>query len=202
MSVAAADSATVAEVRSLMITAGMCSGAMRNRRDRPIKNGRWYVACSGTITKVGWGDVAMAEMKALATSLPATAVVILLPETPPGGQHLHFSDRPSSPGDWCWYDREDHDDGPDSSSLAAAATFVITAGQVLVSERVAVPNRLGAAWLSPGYRYTRAGSTIRSSKQRFHVIRIPVIEALISTAATKGARSVNDQHAWWSPAHA
>jgi hypothetical protein len=99
------------------------SGQMRPRWDRMAKNSRWYLVGRSTLVKIGWGDLAAADLDVLAEHLGGGAAFVALRENPRGGQHLpHPADEPW-PG-WCWYDR------PDCNpitvvGLAASATFAV-----------------------------------------------------------------------------
>lgn len=81
-------------------------GAVHTRTERVAKNSRWYLVRRGELAKVGWGDLATEDFDQIAQSLRDGAAFVVLPEAPPGGQHLpHIADE--SIEGWCWYDRPD-----------------------------------------------------------------------------------------------
>ena len=52
--------------------AGLHSGAVRHRWDRPVKNGRWFVCREGLVARSGWGDLSLAELRVAGRRWAAT----------------------------------------------------------------------------------------------------------------------------------
>jgi hypothetical protein len=117
-------------------------GQMRPRWDRLGKNCRWYLVRRGFLRKVGWGDLAAADLAVLAEHLGGREAFVALRENPCGGQHLPHPAAEPRPG-WCWYDMPDC--GPvTTAELAGSATFVLINNAVLavttgVEPEVTVP---------------------------------------------------------------
>ena len=163
---------------SFALPAGVHIGQTCSRSDRPVKNGRWYLAGEPTaggpplLAKVGWGDVSFVDLDSFGRELGAHEIFIVLPEHPPGGQHLPFH----APGDqvergtWCWYDRPDDPPGPTIADLVAGAWYAIVGGVVCVVDQFGEANRLGAVWRERGYRYTQAGRTVSTGRLRLKAI--------------------------------
>jgi hypothetical protein len=173
------------------LPSGLRAGAMRNRRDRPVKNGRWYLVGAGVAAKVGWGDLSLTDLHAVGATLPDGWVFLALPESPPGGQHLPYATVTghAAAGDWCWYDRPDHQPGPDVATLAHAARYAVVAGRVHVVDALGQRSRTGHVWVHPGYRYTRTGRVIRTAR-----VRLPALtpaELLAELAAVAGPRGAS-----------
>ena len=144
---------------------GLRPGALRARYDRPIKNGRWYLADRHSLTKVGWGDLSFVDLAAIAADLSSEQIFLTLPENPPGGQHLpfHEPDAPISGGSWCWYDRPDDPPGPTVTELAGGARYAVVDGQVRYVDRYGEANRRNV-WIQRGHRYTRTGRILSTGK--------------------------------------
>jgi hypothetical protein len=76
------------------------TGQMHPRWDRLAKNNRWYLVRRSFLHKVGWGDLAAADLDLLAEHLGGREAIVAVRENPAGGQHLpHPADEPR-PG-WC-----------------------------------------------------------------------------------------------------
>jgi hypothetical protein len=155
-----------------------------------VKNGRWYLVGPRTACKVGWGDLALADLRAIAESNLAGWLFLALPESPPGGQHLPFTGEVGTArlGDWCWYDRPDHQPGPDLATLAAAAHFAVFDGLVYRVDALERRNRDGKVWISPGYRVTRTGRLIRAGRVKLPAVTPDELhDALTATAGPGNA---------------
>lgn len=162
-----------ASLSAARLAGGIVPGAMRSRADRPLKNGRWYLAAPGTLTKIGWGDLSFADLTAIAADLHHDKGIFLaLPEHPPGGQHLpsHEWGEPASGGSWCWYDRPDDPPGPTIAELAAGADYAVLDGEVLYVDHYGAANRPGAVWIKRGYRCTRTGRILSTGTVRLLTI--------------------------------
>lgn len=151
---------------------GIRRGALRARENRPIKNGRWYIAGRDVLTKVGWGDLSFVDLDAIAADLHDGEIFLALPESPPGGQHLPFHEpgEPIGDGSWCWYDRPDDPPGPAITDLVGGARYAVLDGEVRYVDSYGEPNRLGCVWVKRGYRYTRTGRILSTGKVRLRVI--------------------------------
>ena len=168
---------TVDEFR-ITLPAGVGIGQIRGRQDRPVKNGRWYLARGATVgrrsllAKVGWGDLSFEDIEAFARQLGPDEILIVLPEHPPGGQHLpfHTPDAVVEPGTWCWYDRPDDPPGPTIADLVDGAWYAIVDRVVCVVDQFSEANRLGMIWRERGYRYTQTGRTVSTGRLRLKAI--------------------------------
>lgn len=180
---------------------GLRRGALRARYDRPIKNGRWYLADRQTLTKVGWGDLSFVDLAAIAAALSGEAIFLALPENPPGGQHLpfHEPDEPISSGSWCWYDRPDDPPGPTVTELAGAARYAVLDGQVRYVDRYRQANRLGNVWVQRGYRYTRAGRILSTGKVRLRAIAPDHLTNRLADLTGDVERRSTNASCWPSP---
>ncbi len=142
---------------------------MRGREDQAVKNGRWYIVRGGTLTKVGWGDVSFNDLHHVAATLQHDRAFVVLPEHPPGGQHLpsHVADHDDG---WSWYDRADHTP-PTIEALVDAAWFVIVDSELVFVDHHAEANRAGTVWLRRGRRIRRDGTVVPTAKVRVKAIR-------------------------------
>lgn len=113
-------------------------GQMRPRWDRLGKNCRWYLVRRGFLRKVGWGDLAAADLDVLAEHLGGREGFVALRENPCGGQHLPHPAEEPRPG-WCWYDRPDCN-RITTAELAASASFVVINNAVLSVATGSDPN--------------------------------------------------------------
>lgn len=104
-------------------------GQIRSRDIRIVKNARWYLVDSDGATKVGWGDLSLDDLEAVATRLTPTEAFIVLPESPSGGQHPPHAVTDRAAG-WCWYDRPDCRDVT-MADVIESARFAIVGGSVL-----------------------------------------------------------------------
>lgn len=129
-------------------------GAVRSRRDRPIRHGRWYLATPDGIAPIGWGDLSMGDLDQIAQHLGPAEMFLAIHE---------YANNPDGAGISRWYD---HQDRPTIAALVAHATFVVTAGAVRIVDLYRRANRQGAMWVSPGYRHTRTDRIINTAKQR------------------------------------
>lgn len=187
---------------SFFLPSGVRVGQIRGRHDRPAKNARWYLARSvrpaqegrpgepALLAKVGWGDLSYVDLQRLAGHLAADEAFIVLPETPPGGQHLpwHAPGAGDPPGSWCWYDRPDDDPGPSLAALVDGAWYAIVDGTLVVVDRYAEANRLGGIWRERGYRYTGTGRRVSTGRVRLKAISAESLmrrlEQIVGDAAT------------------
>lgn len=177
---------------------GIRRGALRARENRPIKNGRWYIAGRGVLTKVGWGDLSFLDLETIAADLHDGEIFLALPESPPGGQHLPFHEpgEPIRAGSWRWYDRPDDPPGPTIADLVGSARYAVLDGQVRYVDSDGEANRLGNVWIKRGYRYTRTGRTLSTGKVRLRAITPDQLAGrLIDLTGDPERRSTN---ALWS----
>ena len=117
------------------------AGWLRDRRDRVVKNGRWYLIRPGHAAKVGWGDLAFADLDRIAAVLPSDAVFLALPEEPPvpyAATRAAHSDEAATP--------------PSYALLAADALYAVIDGDIHYVGPAEKANRRGAIWVSPGHR--------------------------------------------------
>ena len=176
---------------------GVRIGQIRPRADRPIKNGRWYVARSGWLGKVGWGDLSFEDLELISASTGPEEAFLALPENPPGGQHLPFHPAGahadvSEP--WCWYDRDDDPPGPDIPTLADGAWYAILEGTVYTVDESGEANRLGYVWRERGYRYLSDGRTVSTGKLRLKAIKVEELaDRIIAIVGDPHLRSVSAQ---------
>lgn len=160
------------------LPAGIHVGQMRGRQDRPAKNARWYLAkgaaqgAPAMVAKVGWGDLSFVDLDDLAGHVGSDEILLVLPENPPGGQHLpfHAPSKAGGPEPWCWYDRPDDPPGPAAADLVDAAWYAIVDNTVLVVDRFAEANRSGAIWRQRGRRYSRTGKMLSTGRVRLKAI--------------------------------
>lgn len=129
-------------------------GSTRDRRDRPVRNGRWYLATSTGIVSVGWGDLSMGDLDQVAAHLGPREMFLTLSEHISGGEDEVLL---------LWFAPSDQ---PTVAGLAVHATFVVTEGLIRVVDHYRRANRRGAIWISPGYRWTRSGRRIDTAKRR------------------------------------
>lgn len=146
------------------------SDAVSRRWNRLAKNARWYLLQPGWVGKVGWGDFSYENLRAVADLLSDAEAFVVLPENPPGGQHLPGHDPAVSPPGWCWYDRPDDEPGPTAVDLANAAIYAVIGTDISYVDTCGSANRAGNMWISPGYRYTSTGPVISRAKIRFTAI--------------------------------
>jgi hypothetical protein len=68
-----------------LAAAGLRSGLIRPRGDRPVRNGRWYFLGSApppVVTRCGAGDLSLADLRAAGRALGAEWAFVVLPEDP------------------------------------------------------------------------------------------------------------------------
>lgn len=104
-------------------------GQIRSRDVRVVKNARWYLVDHDGVAKVGWGDLSLDDINAVATRLTSTEAFVVLPESPGGGQHPPHAATDRVTG-WCWYDRPDCRDVT-VADVVESARFAIVSGAVL-----------------------------------------------------------------------
>lgn len=141
-------------------------GMIRNRWDRPVKNGRWYWAGPGSISNVGWGDVSFADLDAASEALRDGEVFLVLPE-----RAVH----PVAPPD-----------PATASFLAEHAVYAVTSDRVLYVDHHRRANRQGAVWIRPGYRLTNTGRTVRRRARRVLTTRPDELLASLQRWAAPG----------------
>lgn len=104
-------------------------GQIRAREVRIVKNARWYLVGSDGVTKVGWGDLSLDDLEAVATRLTPTEGFVVLPESPSGGEHPPHAVTDRVAG-WCWYDRPDCREVT-VADVVESARFAIVGGSAL-----------------------------------------------------------------------
>ena len=143
--------AVARDVCARLVAAGLRPGLMRPRKDRPVKNGRWYVigANPHTVTRCGAGDLSLADLRAAGPALGPGWAFVVLPEDP-----FEPSDAPP----------------PALADLAATAIYAVLDGKLHTVDHVGARNRAGTMHVSPGYRYASTGRLIRTAP-----VRLPAI---------------------------
>jgi hypothetical protein len=170
------------------------SGAIRHRTELFVKNGRWYlIEPTAGISKIGWGDLSFGNLETLAAALGPNQVFVVLPEAPPGGQHLPIDDHTSG-GEWCWYDRPDHSGGLNVAQLCDAAWYALMESDVRYVDDRGEANRLGYVWKRRGYRYTHTGRIISTGKVRVRAIRPDELAAVVGRSLGLPGTDVLSDH--------
>lgn len=105
------------------------TGQIHARWDRLAKNNRWYLVRRSFLHKVGWGDLAAADLDLLAEHLGGREAIVAVRENPAGGQHLPHPADELRLG-WCWYDRPDCNPIT-TAEVAASATYAVVNNTVL-----------------------------------------------------------------------
>lgn len=127
-------------------------GMMRYRWDRPIKNGGWFLAQRPGVRPVGWGDLSLGDLEAVAAHVHSDETFVVVPE--------RRRDDVRSPGP------EEEPVRVDVDALVTHAVYAVTTGTVWAVDHFAEANRRGAIWIRPGYRVTRSGSIVRAAPRR------------------------------------
>lgn len=154
-------------------------GAMRNRQDRPVKNGFWWLASSAGIEPAGWGDLGFGDLDSIAAHLDPSFVFVVVSEQP--GMHLATVDHsdpavPSRPGREALI-----------AALVEDALYAVTRGVVRYVDRYREANRLGAVWIRPGYRLAATGRVIPTRRRRVAATTPADLNRLLRDAVGDGA---------------
>jgi hypothetical protein len=153
-----------------------------------VKNGVWVLAGPDVLARLGAGDLALADLKAVADVLPKGWLFLALPEpsqdwlrrwhsgTVPGGGEPPLPERFERPAE------------SDLARLADEAWFAVLDGQVRPVDQAGAARRAGhLVWVSPGYRYTRTGRRIATARVCLLAISSQqLLDALVEVTSSGG----------------
>jgi hypothetical protein len=167
------------------------NGAIRPRTDRPVKNGVWILAGPEVLARLGAGDLALADLNAVAEELPAGWLFLALPEPSQDWLRRRWSGTASGRGEPPLPESFERPAESDLARLADEAWFAVLDGQVCRVDRAGAASRAGhLVWVSPGYRNTRAGRRIATARVRLPAISPQqLLDALVEVTSSGGRRA-------------
>jgi hypothetical protein len=108
---------------------GLADSTRRPRQLRVVSNGDWYMAARGALRKVGFGELALADLEAVLADL-GDRVFLAHPEVKPIERYLGGLNR--VPRRMRWYDRLKTPIQPTVSAVARGAQVAVVPGAGVV----------------------------------------------------------------------